>query len=601
MDCDGFLVLCGSPQQTQQLLQKSTLGAQLAAQINHAEAGDRWQSIVLRLETRITPWAMSYVGELSNCISGRIYTSAHSASPAASKDPQSTKLIKAYSQHGGGVQASLNGEFAFALRDHDADIIHAATDLFATRSLYFYQCGEVLAISDCCSAIIALLKPVLTLDQQSISAFMVPFAASCLDRGASFYQGLRTLRAGECLRIDLRQRSVRIDQVGIPADLLESGSQRTAGEAQEAILEALQAALSDRITNHRAALALSGGVDSALIAVALSELRRRDPKLHIEALTSVLRGAAGVEEARYAKLTASGTGIDLQCLDRDPGPVPWPLASPIPWAEEPMALYDDLSQVRTLNSLAMPAYSGMGADELIATAFRRPGRRRSLWARAKRRISRIAPNWRPTSSAIEINDDLVALLEDRLPAWVQPSLHAELPSTELDQQGEVSADRDWTDLLLPNSGFRTDVEASDGKGLFRAQVSLPFLDRRVVTAMLHPAVAQMDLDRWPQQLPKQCLRRILDAHIDRSVSRRRKTAAGQPVFQRFAGPEVENLPGLLTGIDQLQQFVRIEKLPVRHVDSPWTTLYPSLVCASLGAWFIHQSGVEEQWLITTKN
>jgi len=244
----------------------------------------------------------------------------------------------------------------------------------------------------------------------------------------------------------------------------------------------------------------------------------------------------------------------------------------------------------------------MGADELLATAIRRPGRRRSVWARAKRRIWRhvLQPLQRPVA-AEPGNSDLLTLLNDLAPAWIHPDWHAQLPLTDLDTEGADSRSGDWTDLLLPNSGFRTDVEACDDLGLFRAEMSLPFLDHRVVRALLDPAVAQMDLDRWPQQMPKQCLRRILQAHVNSAVSRRRKTAAGQPVFQRFAGAEVDELPKLVSRVTQLQQFVRMKNLPQRRVDSPWATLYPLLVCASLGAWFVHQSGVEEQWLIATKN
>ncbi len=587
------MLLCGDPDRVTALLGRSRLGRELCDQLRWPEQESGWNSIALRLDNREPPWRMQAIGDWDSCLSGRIVG-------GDAKAGQEEQLRLAYAKYGSGFAAQLNGEFAFAVHDRSAGSIQAGIDLFGCRGLYYYLADDVLLISTCVSAIIAVLRPALALDEQAIAAFLVPFADACLDRGDTFYRSLQVLRGGEGLRVDLRSRRVQRVDLPIPGQLLAEGAARSAKEAQAAISAAMGAALRERIHGPTAALALSGGIDSALIACALAQLREERDELEIHALTSVLRGRGGEEEARCAEHTAQQCGLGWHPVPRDPGPLQFPIASPVPWAEEPMALCDDLSQVRALHQHGLPAFSGMGADELIATSLRRPGRRVGAAGRWKRRLDRmLLRRFRKRPQPASTLPDLAQLMADRAPAWVVPELHASLPASAIGNDA-ASAQSDWTELLCANSGFRTDVEGIDRGGLFQADLSLPFLDHRVVVALLDPAVAQMDLDRWPQQPPKQCLRGMLRPNLGKIVSRRPKSGAGMPAFARFAKQNLAELTADLRKISELQQFVRLKNLPEVCVDTPWATLYPLLVCASLGAWFVHQSGVEEQWRITSK-
>jgi hypothetical protein len=299
----------------------------------------------------------------------------------------------------------------------------------------------------------------------------------------------------------------------------------------------------------------------------------------------------GAEEARCAALTASACGIELIRMPRDPGPVRLPLTSPLAWAEQPLSLCDDLSQVRRLMAIGQPAISGLGSDELLATGRRRPGLRRSIVGRLKRKLVRRRPS-PPVPAAVAA--DLQALLDDREQAWVAPALRSEASSGAETQDAAAVV---WTDLLLPNGGFRTDVEARDGAGLFRAEVSLPFLDHRVVALMLDPQLAQADIERWPNSPGKQFLRRMLQGQVPGAVWQRSKQPAGQPTFQRFAELELAMARNQLALIPGLDRYVCLNKLPEIDVDRPWSTLYPVLACTSLGSWLFHHSGVEQQWQV----
>lgn len=590
----GFLLVFGGLDPLRSALGKSRLGTQLlAAQAPQPLAGN-WV-ICADLDTGGLPCRMTAVPFSGMRMSGRVYGVAGSSTPG--RDAEST-IRDAVEKSGRHAQALINGEYCFYFVDTKSNTLHASVDLFGVRGLYCLEHQGLWAISDSCSALLALFGPQLTLNGAAIAAALIPFSEPCSERGETFYAGLRLLRAGEWLTIDLSNGRSERSQIGLPSHLVEFDP-CSLPQLEDALRAALRAALQDRLTGGHAALTLSGGIDSALLAAQLTDLRAERPGMQIRALTSVLRGDSGEDEARHADLTARALKIDQQRTTRDPGPIRFPLASLLPWAEHPMALYDDLSQVRQLIALGSPSLSGLGADELIATSLRRPGRKRGFIARLQRRLLQYrGRSARPIDAPI--SPDLQHLLDERTPPWIARQWHDALPRPDLEGQPTESDGRTWHDLLLPNVGFCTDVEARDGEGLLRTDLALPYLDQRVVRVLLNPGVAQLDLDRHPAQPAKQILRRLLRGRVPEAVVTRRKSPAGQPIFARFSGPELADLPAAIARVPMINDYLHPDRLPVPDVDRPWSTLYPLVAVVSVGSWLHHQSGVEIQWITTAQ-
>lgn len=589
----GFLWAFGQFDSLQSAFSRGRLGQSLVSLNPPQPLGSGQWVVSATIDTCATPFRMRAAPFAGVSISGRIYGLAgHST---AGLDAESI-LRLAFQSDGRDAQAKLNGEYCFCLVDPTSGAVHASVDLFGVRSLYYLQMQGIWAVSDSCSALLALFGSQLSLNGLAIASALVPFSEPCSERGETFYSDLRVLRAGEWLRVDLRTGQADTSRIGLPAHLTEF-DHYSARQLDDALRDALNAALVDRIAHENAVLTLSGGIDSALLATQLADLRKARPGMQIHALTSVLRGDSGEDEAYHAELTARALEIDLQRTIRDPGPVRFPVASLVPWAEHPMALYDDLSQVRALMALGSPSISGLGADELVATSLRRPGRRRGWFARLRRRIARFRSG--PASMPAPECPDLTRLTQDRTPAWIPARWHDALPQPGLEAAPGGGDQHAWHELLLPNAGFCTDVEARDDVGMLRADVSLPYLDQRVVRVVLNPAVAQLDLDRAPASPAKQALRRLLHGRVPEAVTGRRKSPAGQPFFARYSGPELAQLPAALAQVPRIGEFLRPDQLPSPVVDSPWSTLYPLIAGVSVGSWLHHHSGVERQWTATT--
>jgi hypothetical protein len=185
-----------------------------------------------------------------------------------------------------------------------------------------------------------------------------------------------------------------------------------------------------------------------------------------------------------------------------------------------------------------------------------------------------------------------------VPDWVQP----EWRETHLEAGRQTAAppDRPWWSLLLPNAGYRCDLESVDQTGLFLVDVCLPYLDLRIVPSLLDPEVARCDINRWSRRPPKQFLRRLLRGTLPPAVWRRPKQPAGQPLFERLARMDVTAMRRDLAAIDSLTEFVNIQALPEPDIDRPWSSIYSWGTCMSLASWFRLQSGVEAKWAISRK-
>lgn len=272
----------------------------------------------------------------------------------------------AYQAWGEQFLAHLAGDFAFALWDSGRGRLWCGRDQFGVVPLHYAQVGEELLMA--CSIDALLLHPGVSddLDEGAVADFLVRGWPG--DLTSSIYRAVRRVPPGHRLTwADGRSRCSRYWQLPEWEPLVRFPRP---GDYGAAFRDLLDQAVSDRLTDGRAAVQLSGGMDSTSVAAsALAVLRRRGvPSGALRAVTDVMGGGSGDVEGDHAALVAAVLGIDVDWIDSSTQPVvdPWPpplvpTPEPLPyqWTEHQAQL--GLVPARH----ARVAFTGIGGDPLL--------------------------------------------------------------------------------------------------------------------------------------------------------------------------------------------------------------------------------------------
>jgi asparagine synthase (glutamine-hydrolysing) len=269
-------------------------------------------------------------------------------------------VLRAWRRWGTDCLAHLDGEFSFALWDGERRELFCARDRFGTRPFYYSQAGEALVFSDSLDSILAhpstRLHP---LDEQALADYLT---SGVYDDGeATVYAHVRRLAAGHMLKCG-RKGELCIRRYWTPGVVED---QRDADPC-ERLQSALQDAVRERLTDSRAIVFMSGGLDSPLLAALAHEVR---PQTELLAVTSVYRTRIPDVEEIYAVEAARSIGIPIRCFPLDDYS---PLQSITRgmWSADPGALLT-LSMTQDIYSIASEhatiAMHGHPADAVLAT------------------------------------------------------------------------------------------------------------------------------------------------------------------------------------------------------------------------------------------
>ena len=251
--------------------------------------------------------------------------------------------------------ARVEGSYALAFWRSPSGPLLLARDPSGVRPLAWARTPNGFAFA---STIDALLATGLVARDPDPVALVDVLRDGVVHGRRSALRDVHRLGPGETLTIggDLAARSGRVPArapVEPPGD---------ARDPSAGVLEALRAAVADRLTLDRAAcVMLSGGIDSALVA-ALARDHGRVP-----AFTVTFPGQPDADEARRATRTARRLGLDHHEIPCPPDPTPWVLGASYAF-DEPFA---DASAVptwglgRTIGTVARAALSGTGGDEVF--------------------------------------------------------------------------------------------------------------------------------------------------------------------------------------------------------------------------------------------
>lgn len=156
---------------------------------------------------------------------------------------------------------SLNGMFSFSYYSKKDDTVLLGRDLQGKKPLYFHESSEGIVWASSLKAICIMLEKVevSSLEQYlQLGYFVDPNTP---------YRNVKEIIPGSLLKFDLTQNKITHSKI------TEGNSKKLTHSHPAQLRDALKFAVSNRIKDqNKVAISLSGGVDSAVIAILLAEL-----------------------------------------------------------------------------------------------------------------------------------------------------------------------------------------------------------------------------------------------------------------------------------------------------------------------------------------
>lgn len=262
-------------------------------------------------------------------------------------------VLEAWRRQGARILGDLNGMYAFAVLDEDAQTLCLARDKAGEKPLYYYEDGERIIFA---SEIKAILQHVTPETSNDLACYHV-FETAC-DR-TTMFKGIYAVEPGEMLKIDLRSGELnRASYWKIWDNLIDvpDDEDRIVSD----LCELLEDAILLRTKNNCGLLGclVSGGVDSALVAC----IAKPD---HIYTGNYDLND--DFNELPYAQLVADQIGKELvvvqptkQDFQEYSDDILWHLDMPATWTS-----FNWYMVVKRASEDIRVLLSGEGADELF--------------------------------------------------------------------------------------------------------------------------------------------------------------------------------------------------------------------------------------------
>jgi asparagine synthase (glutamine-hydrolysing) len=186
-------------------------------------------------------------------------------------------LLQAYICWGPAMLAELNGMFAFCIHDSRDQTIFCARDRFAEKPFLFTATDRHFAFASEYKALFALSDVPVEIDETRLMQFLADGRTGLDGDGETAFQGVRQLRGGECLTLDLRSMNLKIDRYWSPGPDPRAGKMSFADAVAE-----FRNLLSDSVKlrlrgDVEIGSCLSGGLDSSAIVCLAREILGHQP------------------------------------------------------------------------------------------------------------------------------------------------------------------------------------------------------------------------------------------------------------------------------------------------------------------------------------
>lgn len=484
-------------------------------------------------------------------------------------------LLAAWAQWGEAALDRLVGMFAFVLWDQEAQIAFAARDHFGVKPLYFFAAGGGLAFASEIKQFLALPGFSARLNIARAYDFLSSGIMEHTDE--TFFEGVRQLRGGECVRLDLQHwQPSEMPQIRRWYRILEPGAlaldERAAG-AQFRSLLAQSVHLQLR-SDVPVGTCLSGGLDSSSIVCLMArELAAAGSGDKVNCV-SACYDAKSVDERPYMEAVVERTeSLPHWCYPRSEDA--FELAERITWhQDEPYgstSIFAQWSVFETARRAGLKVMlDGQGADEQLAGYhgcfsyyFADLIRKRRFVALLHAMLQRQA--WHGVSFAGQARDFLLPLLPAKLVRLLRRERQSLLQHNWLDGEAlrphlgrspfetaresigrpPVAGLGDLCVVLTQSSNLAMLLHWEDRNSMAHGiEARVPFLDHRLVEF----SIAIGDHHKIVGADTKRVMREAMQGILPEKVrDRRDKLGFATPEDEWFRGPLREMV---LAGVEQ---------------------------------------------------
>jgi asparagine synthase (glutamine-hydrolysing) len=282
---------------------------------------------------------------------------------SAQSGPDSELILRAYAKWGSGCLAHLQGDFSFAIWDAPNKQLFCARDQFGIKPFYYASVGSVVVFSNTLDCIRRHPAVSGRLNDLAIADFLL--FDIIREPAATSFEDIHRLLPAHSLTCGQGGISVRrYWELPVSAPL----HHKHPNECVEQFRELLDLAVADRLRTRKAAVFMSGGLDSPTVAASAQRvLARNGSAAGLCAYTEIFDGLIPHEERSYAKLVAYALKIPIEFqadgmgLEKDRGPENSASPEPVhsPGSDGGVA---QMWQVAARNRVAL---TGFGADPAL--------------------------------------------------------------------------------------------------------------------------------------------------------------------------------------------------------------------------------------------
>lgn len=271
-------------------------------------------------------------------------------------------LLHAYLQFGAAFLNKLDGFFALAIFDKEANQMLLARDRFGIKPLLFYNSEAFFAFGSEMKALLEFDLPK-ELDHSSLYTYL---QLNYIPEPHSIIKDLKKLEPGHYLKVDEQKRLQSIPFYQMEYDPASpSYSNLNYDDAQKKLIEILENSVKNRLVSDvPLGTFLSGGIDSSLITALASRHQK-----HLKTFSVGFEGNKQFDESEHAGLLARKYNTDHTVYMLGEQALLDSLENTLNYIDEPFADSSALAvhalSKKTAGSVKV-ALSGDGADELFA-------------------------------------------------------------------------------------------------------------------------------------------------------------------------------------------------------------------------------------------
>jgi asparagine synthase (glutamine-hydrolysing) len=463
-------------------------------------------------------------------------------------------ILHAFAVWDAACVAHLAGDFVFAIWDAKTKRLFCARDHFGVKPFYYAEAGERFIFSNVLDCVRSAPGVPSDLNEAAVGDFLL-FGLNC-DLASTTFSAIRKLPPAHTLVASAD--GVRTECYWTPPTTGRIRYKNTK-EYAEHFEEIFREAVRDRLRTDRVALLMSGGLDSATVAVTARDLLHGDrDKTELRGFTVVYESLFKDDEGGFARELANSLAIPLESIAVDAlEPFEgWPAADgaasdlqatqrrllpdgqPIAWPEpvDDPFLAGLFIQFGAIAKFGRVALSGDGSDNLMhfeMWPYAKQLAREGDWGRLARELPPyIRKRKSPLPGAVRrvkkaFGKDDIHL---EFPEWVSKDFVARFQLKEREAEWRELPKsrphpilpRGHASLGLPQWSHLFEMQ-NPGVTHFPVEMRHPFLDFRVANFLLA-------LPPFPLYMEKKLLREMLAGRVPEGVRRRKKTPlAGNPL------------------------------------------------------------------------